>query len=300
MLELLYHGTNESVGPTKNDIKNIMLILLRTVIQTSIAMDRENPLVGNLVAIMLAIFRSMESCHYNEYVKHFRTRYDLQDFLTEILLVFKDLVSKPVFPSDWMDMIMHQNIVILESLKHFSKVIMDNFFDPFELQVWSNFFHCSIAFLIQQPLQLDQFGENKKSTILMRYKDIRHETAYQIRSMWMNLGEHKTHFVPQLVGSILEMSLIPEIELRKATIPIFFDMMQCEYYTSKYMIEGYGDTKRNNLHYKGHFNEFEKEMIEKLDLIVEGGRGDQEYKGNVHENLQIKIKIKQIYVEIFF
>lgn len=281
MLELLYHG--KDVGPTKNDIKTIMLILLRTVIQTSIAMDRENPLVGNLVAILLAIFRSMEAYHYDEYVKHFSTRYDLQDFLTEILLVYKDLVSKSVFPNDWMDMIMHQNTVILESLTQFSRVIMDNFLNPFEQQVWSNFFHCSIAFLIQPPLQLDQFNENKKSKILSRYKDIRHETANQIRSMWMNLGEHKTHFVPQLVGSILEMSLIPELELRKATIPIFFDMMQCEYYTSKYMLEGYGDTKRNNQHYKGNFTEFEKEMIEKLDLMVEGGGGDHEYKDLFYE-----------------
>lgn len=281
MLELLYRGTD--VGPTRKDIENIMLILLRTVIQTSIAMDRDNPLVGNLVAIMLAIFRSMESYHYEEYVKHFPSRYDLQDFLTEILLVFKDLVSKSVFSSDWMDMIMHQNIVILESLKHFAKVIMNNFFEPFERQVWSNFFHCSIAFLIQPPLQLDQFSENKKSKILQRYKDIRHETAHEIHRMWMNLGEHKQLFVPQLVGSVLEMSLIPEVELRRATIPIFFDMMQSEYYSSKFMRESYGDTKRNNSHFKGNFNEFEKEMIEKLDLMVEGGRGDQEYRELFHE-----------------
>lgn len=31
-----------------------------------------------------------------------------------------------------------------------------------------------------------------------------------------------------MVGPMLEMTLVPEIELRKATIPIFFDMMQCE------------------------------------------------------------------------
>lgn len=275
MLQQLHSGT---VGPTENDIKEIMLILLRTVIQSSIAMDRDNPLVGNLVAIMLGIFRCMDTRHYDVYVGHFLTRFDLQDFLTEILLVFKDLVSKPVFSNDWMDMTMHQNTVILESLKHFARVIMDYFFNPFEKQVWSNFFHCSIAFLIQPPLQLDQFSENKRATILQRYKDIRHETAYEIRSMWMNLGEHKTQFVPQLVGSILEMSLIPEVELRKATIPIFFDMMQCEYYTSKYAFESYGDTKRNNAHYKGNFSDFEKEMIEKLDILVESGRGDLEYK----------------------
>lgn len=29
------------------------------------------------------------------------------------------------------------------------------------------------------------------------------------------------------------MTMIPEVELRKKTIPIFFDMMQCEFYSTK-------------------------------------------------------------------
>lgn len=36
-----------------------------------------------------------------------------------------------------------------------------------------------------------------------------------------------------MVGPILEMTLIPETELRKATIPIFFDMMQCEFHFTR-------------------------------------------------------------------
>lgn len=36
-------------------------------------------------------------------------------------------------------------------------------------------------------------------------------------------------FIPGMVGPILEVTLVPEPELRKATIPIFFDMMQCEH-----------------------------------------------------------------------
>uniref|UniRef100_A0A1L8DMR3 Putative signaling protein n=1 Tax=Nyssomyia neivai TaxID=330878 RepID=A0A1L8DMR3_9DIPT len=268
----------KDIGSTVHDVRDIMFILLRTVIQSSIQMDRDNPLVGNLVAIMLGIFRSMRQEHYTWYVNHFATKYDLMDFLTEILHVFKDLVSYPVFPCDWMDMIMHQNIVILESLKHFTNIILEKFFVPFEKQVWSNFFHCSIAFLIQPSLQLDQFTANKTSTILLRYRDIRKETAFEIRKMWFSLGENKIQFVPQLVGPLLEMSLIPEPELRKATIPIFFDMMQAEYCSSRYILESYGDTRRNNSHYKGNFNDFENEMIEKLDILVEGGRGDGEYK----------------------
>lgn len=36
-------------------------------------------------------------------------------------------------------------------------------------------------------------------------------------------------FIPAMVGPMLEVTLVPEPELRKATIPIFFDMMQCEH-----------------------------------------------------------------------
>lgn len=90
-------------------------------------------------------------------------------------------------------------------------------------------------------------------------------------------------FVPQMVGPLLEMSMIPETELRKATIPIFFDMMQCEFVSSKFHAESFGDTKRNISHIKGSFRDFEKEMIEKLDILVEGGRGDQEFKDLFNE-----------------
>uniref|UniRef100_A0A8W7NFN6 Signaling protein n=1 Tax=Anopheles atroparvus TaxID=41427 RepID=A0A8W7NFN6_ANOAO len=282
MLELLFQS-EEDIGPVENDVRDIMLILLRTVIQSSIAMDRSNPLVGNLVAIMLGIFRSMTEEHYKCYVRSFLTSYDLLDFLTEILLVFQELVSKPVFPVDWLDMIMHQNTVILGSLRHFSAIIMDQFFSPFERQVWSNYFQCSITFLTQPALQLNRFSKTKQSVIRTTYRDIRRETVFEIRKMWFNLGEHKIMFVPRLVGPILEMSMIPEEDLRRATIPIFFDMMQCEYYSSRYAAESYGETKRNTAHIKGNFNDFEKEIIEKLDHYIEGGYGDAEYKDLFYE-----------------
>jgi hypothetical protein len=42
IMELLFR---KDIGPTVPDIKEIMLTILRTVIQTTIAMDRESPLV---------------------------------------------------------------------------------------------------------------------------------------------------------------------------------------------------------------------------------------------------------------
>lgn len=68
-------------------------------------------------------------------------------------------------------------------------------------------------------------------------------------------GQYKIQFVPGLVGPFLEMTLIPETELRKATVPIFFDMMQCEFYSSRVSSESFGDTKRNTANIKAHFSE---------------------------------------------
>ncbi|XP_068977306.1 dedicator of cytokinesis protein 1 isoform X3 [Bombus flavifrons] len=274
ILELTFR---KDIGSTIQDVKEIMLTALRTIIQTVISMDRENPLVGNLVSVMLAIFRQMTQHHYEIYINHFGTKFDLLDFLMEILLVFKDLVSKSVFSGDWCEMIMLQNSIILKSLRYFSGTIRDYFFTDFEQQAWSNFFHCAIAFLTQPALQLETFTPSKRNRIVLRYNDMRRETAFEIRSMWFNLGQHKILFVPGLVGAILEMALIPETELRKATIPIFFDMMQCEFYSSR-IVEGYGDTKRDPAHIKANFTEYENEMIAKLDILVEGGRGDEQFR----------------------
>lgn len=51
------------------------------------------------------------------------------------------------------------------------------------------------------------------------------------------LGELKIRFIAQnggggsLVGPFLEMSMLPELEMRRICIPIIFDMMQCEFYS---------------------------------------------------------------------
>jgi len=56
---------------------------------------------------------------------------------------------------------------------------------------------------------------------------------------------NKICFIPGMVGPILEMTLIPEEELRRATIPIFFDMMQCEHHHSGHFKKVYTHTHRH-------------------------------------------------------
>ena len=58
---------------------------------------------------MTSILRQMKEFHYTQYIGHFANRFDLTDFLMEILMVFRDLVNANVYPPDWNEMIMLQN-----------------------------------------------------------------------------------------------------------------------------------------------------------------------------------------------
>uniref|UniRef100_A0A8C5ERG7 Dedicator of cytokinesis 2 n=1 Tax=Gouania willdenowi TaxID=441366 RepID=A0A8C5ERG7_GOUWI len=185
----------------------------------------------------------------------------LQDFLMESFLLFKDLIGKHVYPSDWMEMIMVQNRVFLRAINTYADTMNQKFLnnDDFEVQLWNNYFHLAVAFITQESLQLQHFSPTKRNKILAKYGDMRRLIGFSIRDIWYKLGIHKICFIPGMVGPILEMTLIPEEELRRATIPIFFDMITCEH------------------EHFGNFNKFENEIILKLDHEVEGGGGDERY-----------------------
>ncbi|XP_056670498.1 dedicator of cytokinesis protein 5 isoform X2 [Monodelphis domestica] len=218
----------KDVGPTSVHIQLIMERLLRRINRTVIGMSRQSPHIGSFVACMTAILRQMEDFHYNHYISTFKTRQDIIDFLMETFIMFKDLIGKNVYPPDWMVMNMMQNRVFLRSINLFSEVLTKFFMDhsSFELQLWNNYFHLAVAFLTHESLQLETFSQAKRLKMEKKYGDMRKEIGFRIRDMWYNLGPHKIKFIPSMVGPILEVTLTPETELRKATIPIFFDMMQ--------------------------------------------------------------------------
>ncbi|XP_042199746.1 dedicator of cytokinesis protein 2 [Callorhinchus milii] len=259
LLEVLYRP---NVGNTYENIQDIMDKLLRTVNRMVIILGRDHQLISSYVACMTAILSQMDHSHYSNYINSFQTRQDLMDFLMETFIMFKDLIGKNVYPVDWLVMSMVQNRVFLRAINQYAETLNKMFLNSssFELQLWNNYFHLAVAFLTQDTLQLENFSNAKRTAILFKYGDIRGTVAASIRDMWYNLGQNKFRFIPSLVGPILEMTLVPETELRKSTIPIFFDMMQCEF------------------QFQGNFRMFEDEIIKRLDHEVEGGRGDEQYK----------------------
>ncbi|XP_032000356.1 dedicator of cytokinesis protein 5 isoform X1 [Hylobates moloch] len=254
----------KDVGATAMHIQLIMERLLRRINRTVIGMNRQSPHIGSFVACMIALLQQMDDSHYSHYISTFKTRQDIIDFLMETFIMFKDLIGKNVYAKDWMVMNMTQNRVFLRAINQFAEVLTRFFMDQasFELQLWNNYFHLAVAFLTHESLQLETFSQAKRNKIVKKYGDMRKEIGFRIRDMWYNLGPHKIKFIPSMVGPILEVTLTPEVELRKATIPIFFDMMQCEF----------------NFSGNGNFHMFENELITKLDQEVEGGRGDEQYK----------------------
>ncbi|XP_038599409.1 dedicator of cytokinesis protein 1 isoform X1 [Tachyglossus aculeatus] len=260
ILEVLYR---DDVGPTQRHVQLIVEKLLRTVNRTVISLGRDSELIGNFVASMTAILRQMEDYHYAHLIKTLgKMRTDVVDFLMETFIMFKNLIGKNVYPFDWVIMNTMQNKVFLRAINQYADMLNKKFLDQanFELQLWNNYFHLAVAFLTQESLQLENFSSAKRAKILNKYGDMRRQIGFEIRDMWYNLGQHKIKFIPEMVGPMLEMTLIPETELRKATLPIFFDMMQCEFHSTR------------------SFQMFENEIITKLDHEVEGGRGDEQYK----------------------
>ncbi|KAG0411435.1 hypothetical protein HPB47_011427 [Ixodes persulcatus] len=86
---------------------------------------------------------------------------------------------------------------------------------------------------------------------------------------------HKACFVPAMVGPFLKMTLVRETELRKATLPIFFDMMDCEQAA------------------RGNFQQVESELIDKLDILVSESSGDDEYRQLFHTILLEKVRCNE-------
>lgn len=160
-----------------------------------------------------------------------RTRRQRKELLCHIFAAFH--VTLGAFPDQWIVMIMTANRVILCALQELCAIMSRDFLGAnFDLEVWKSFFSLSVKFLTQPALQLESFTETKRRLINDKYGDMRVLMGFQMVSCWEQLGPSKVKFIPNMVAPFLEVTLVPETELRKATIPIFYDMIDAEFMSS--------------------------------------------------------------------
>ncbi|XP_014603723.1 PREDICTED: dedicator of cytokinesis protein 3 isoform X1 [Polistes canadensis] len=248
-----------------HDVETLCLSILDVLVQTIlIVINANGPVLGCLVACLIGLLQLLDEYHYSrlwEELSRGSERKPLKDFLVRVFLVLRDLVKQEVFPPDWLVIRMQANNVILKSLQELAQPLAFRFLhNSFDSQLWSTYFNLAVAYLTQPSLQLEQFSEVKREKIVEKYGDMRVLMGFQILSMWSNLGDRKLEFIPGMVGPFLEVTLVPESELRKATLHIFFDMMECEQRV------------------RGSFKSVESELIDKLDILISENKGDDEYR----------------------
>ncbi|XP_053681007.1 dedicator of cytokinesis protein 3 [Anopheles nili] len=253
---------------------NIFPILLQTINVLSNG-GNEN-LVCSLFAVKLGLLQLLDESHYQRMWDRQQSGCsptgsgpvvsgkELRDFIQQCLAIFKDILEQDwmIFSKDWLVMKMAANDVLRRTLEELAKPLVYRFLgqQSFDSHLWRSYFSVAVIFLTQPSLQIEQYHETKRRKILSTHGDMRVMMGFQILSMWAQLGEHKLHFIPSMVGPFLEVTLVPEPALRKATFTVFYDMMQCEQVS------------------RGSFRLVESELIDKLDLLISENKGDDEYR----------------------
>uniref|UniRef100_A0A8K9Y208 Dedicator of cytokinesis 3 n=1 Tax=Oncorhynchus mykiss TaxID=8022 RepID=A0A8K9Y208_ONCMY len=184
--------------------------------------------LGEYVSCLLSLLRQMSDIHFNHLLDNFQSKEEVKEFLLKIFCVFRNLMKLSIFPRDW--------------------------------NVWNSYFSLAVLYISQPSLQLENTTPAKRKNVLDKYGDMRVMMAYELFSMWQNLGENKIHFIPGMIGPFLGVTLVPQGEVRNIMIPIFHDMMDWE--------------QRKN----GNFKQVEAELIDKLDSLVSEGKGDENYR----------------------
>uniref|UniRef100_A0A8C1RC70 Dedicator of cytokinesis 4b n=1 Tax=Cyprinus carpio TaxID=7962 RepID=A0A8C1RC70_CYPCA len=245
MLSLLKKDDTEPAVSKEVDliVESVLGVLLRTILEIANRPQPAGPTLrpqGEFVSCLLALLRHMKDRHYQQLLQSFTSKDELRDFLLHIFTVFRILIRPEMFPKDWTIMRLVTNNIIITTVLYLSDALRKNFLsDKFDYKSI-----CSFSL--------------KK--ILEKYGDMRVMMGCEIFSMWQNLGEHKLNFIPAMIGPFLEVTLVPQPDLRNVMIPIFHDMMDWEQRRS------------------GNFKQVEAKLIDKLDSLMSEGKGDETYR----------------------
>ncbi|XP_062520437.1 dedicator of cytokinesis protein 2-like [Corticium candelabrum] len=254
----------ENNGISNHDISMVIRNMFYLVLTIIRATDKQAPPshTGQYIVSLIAMLKVMKEEHYSELLMSFSERSRLLGFLIELFGVFEDLICSNVYAKNWMIMYMVQNNILVQATTYFTQALCDRFLkgQQFEQQVWIAFFQLAVTFITQWSLQLENFSEAKRTKILDKYGDIRTVMAFQVLSMWQALDDFQVKFVPFLIGPFVSMTLVPQSDLRKATMPIFFDMMEAEMKSCT------------------NFKQVEDALFHHLDEQVSAGRGDEDYR----------------------
>ncbi|KTG32872.1 hypothetical protein cypCar_00003947 [Cyprinus carpio] len=244
-------GVSEEVNLVMESLSGV---LLRTILEvtnrpqpaaTSLRLQYQD-VTGEFVACLLTLLQQLKDKEYQQLLSRFPTKDELTSFLLQLFTVFRILIRPDMFPKDWTVMRLVANNVIITTILYLSDTLRNNFLNE--------------KFDFKPCLQLEMFPPSKRKKVLEKYGDMRVMIGCEIFSMWQHLGDYKLNLIPTLIGPFMEVTLVPQMDLRNVLIPIFHDMMDCEQQRS------------------GNFKQVEAKLIDKLDGLMSEGKGDETYR----------------------
>jgi hypothetical protein len=136
-----------------------------------------------------------------------------------------------------------------------------------------DYFESMVTLITDPCLQLENFIKNKQNMILTSFGDMRIVGASALKNMWFGLGDKKIQFIPHLIDSFMKVALIPIRKINEEMIPLFFDMMNAEYYARYVEFDELSTLE-------SQFDELiiPNKIITTLDAHLESGLGDYEFR----------------------
>uniref|UniRef100_A0AAR2KLZ4 Dedicator of cytokinesis 4b n=1 Tax=Pygocentrus nattereri TaxID=42514 RepID=A0AAR2KLZ4_PYGNA len=228
------------------------LVLCANILTSMLSLVHKDPNTGEFVACLLTLLRQLSDKDYQQLLSRFPSKDELA---VSLLNPLRPTLTKHV---------------IITTVLYLSDTLRNNFLnEKFDFKVWESYFYLSIIFIIQPCLQLEMFPPSKRKKVLEKYGDMRVMIGCEIFSMWQNLGDYKVNLIPSLIGPFLEVTLVPQPDLRNVLIPVFHDMMDSEERRS------------------GNFKQVEAKLIDKLESLMSEGKGDETYK-ELFNNILLK------------
>ncbi|KAK6047763.1 hypothetical protein COOONC_14732, partial [Cooperia oncophora] len=183
---------------------------------------------------------------FGKYIENRPNDIDKMDFILEMLQMIRDLLCKCPFPSTWQQMIMLQNKTVHKALRFLMNAIQGHFSNERE-SFYSDQLCASSRSHLYSPVRN---GSETKEIPVFNY-------GKELLAIFGQCGSvsRKMVYIPRLVGAFLKVALVEDDETREATIPIFFDMMQCEFHSC-----------------------FSDELITQLDSLVDQDRGTRAFQ----------------------
>ncbi|KAH9422669.1 Dedicator of cytokinesis protein 3 [Dermatophagoides pteronyssinus] len=241
-----------------------------------------NDYLGTLIICLMVLFDYMSAKHFEKLFEK-RSQSQCKELLLNLFAVFLNALY--YFPDNWFEIKMAINRIMLHSLTMLRTIMSHKFLgqEHFDETIWRMYFKLAIAFLTQSRLQLEQSSSlpsssswEKRRFILDVYGcDMRIIMGFELVSCWDLIGPFKISFIPNLVGSFIDVTLVPELELRCATIPIFYDMLMVDYMAN------------------ANFKQVEAALLDKLDVVAHRTECDQQFKELFTQILSDKINVQK-------